>query len=44
MSKPKLGLFYAAIALAIVVGGCMSAWDCEVRGVGYTCSRVIIEP
>ena len=41
--KLKLFAFYAAVAISIAVGGCMSAWDCGVNGLGYTCTRVVYE-
>lgn len=40
----KLAAFYAAIAIAIAVGGCLSAWDCARNGAGVTCHRVVYEP
>lgn len=43
-SRLKLAAFYAAIVISIAVGGCVSAWDCDRRGVGVTCHRVMYEP
>lgn len=42
--KLKLAAFYAAVAIAIAVGGCVSAWDCAPNGAGVTCYRVVYEP
>lgn len=40
----KLAAFYAAIAIAIAVGGCVSTWDCERHDAGVTCHRTVYEP
>lgn len=42
--KLKLGAVYAAVAIAIVVGGCVSGWDCASNGAGFTCHRTVYEP